>query len=97
MGAYTITVMVRHPGQIIPESLEIRNVIEHMEKLLGGMVHVNSFDHPVPGVVTIVGPAGSDGSVVFAKDGGGHWEGLDLKDQKQIMAWHLKGGAMRNG
>lgn len=94
MGTYTITVMIRHPRQITPELMEIRNVRENMEKLLGGAVDVQSYDYPVNGVVMIVGPSGIDGSVMFAKDGGNHWESLGFEDQKRIMAWHLKGGVI---
>ncbi|GEM_PF-5411574 len=94
MSAYTITVMIRHPRQITPELVDIRNVRENMEKLLGGTVEVQSYDYPVSGVVMIVGPSGLDGSVMFVKDGGGHWEGLGFEDQKRIMTWHLKGGAI---
>jgi len=92
MSAYTITVMVRRPGCILPEIMDIRNVRESVEKLLGGAVHVDSFDHPIPGVVMIVGPEGRKGSVLFAGDGGKHWGGLGFEQQKRVMAWHLKGG-----
>lgn len=92
MSAYTIAVMVRHPGQITPDLVEIRNVKESVEKLLGGEVHTGAYDFPVSGVVMVVGPSGMEGSVMFARDGGNHWEGLGFEDQKRIMAWHLKGG-----
>lgn len=92
MSSYIITVMVHHPGQILPEIHNIRNVRESAEKLLGGNVHIESKDYPIPGVVKIVGPSGNDGSVMYARDAGNHWETLSIEFQKQVMAWHLNGG-----
>ena len=87
MSAYTITIMVKQPGKLLPEIIETRNTQHHIERFVGGTIKPVAFNHPIPGVVQLGGPTGPAYTTVFVHHDRGYWSGLSVEEQKRICEW----------
>jgi len=60
VSAYTITILVKQLGELLPEIAETRNTQHHIERLVGGTIKPIAFNHPIYGVVQCDGEAVSN-------------------------------------
>ncbi|NLZ76619.1 MAG: hypothetical protein GX911_01465 [Spirochaetales bacterium] len=70
-------------------SINARNTLTCMKKILGGDVSIISKSTPINETMIIGGPDGKNGVMAIVRDAHDHWAGLTKEDQKQIFDWFL--------